>query len=78
MNLSINPKLLIAFTAFLAGALFSFWFFECGEGPSPFVDRNCSDFSTWEKAQAFFEKAGPGDPHHLDGDNDGIACESLR
>lgn len=41
-------------------------------------DRNCSDFSTWEEAQAFFESAGPGDPHGLDRDNDGIACESLR
>ncbi|MHA6347491.1 excalibur calcium-binding domain-containing protein [Roseivivax sp. CAU 1761] len=41
-------------------------------------DRDCSDFRTWEEAQAFFEAAGPGDPHRLDRDNDGIACESLR
>ncbi|MBT5494230.1 MAG: excalibur calcium-binding domain-containing protein, partial [Alphaproteobacteria bacterium] len=26
----------------------------------------------------FFETAKPGDPHRLDGDRDGIACESLR
>ncbi len=41
------------------------------------TDCNCSDFTTWEQAQAVFN-AFPGDPHRLDGDNDGIACESLR
>jgi hypothetical protein len=40
-------------------------------------DRNCRDFRTWAEAQAFFQSAGPGDPHHLDADGDGIACESL-
>ena len=38
-------------------------------------DRNCSDFSTPEAAQVFFEAAGPGDPHGLDRDGDGKACE---
>ena len=41
-------------------------------------DMNCSDFSTWREAQDFFEQAGPGDPHRLDRDGDGIACEGLR
>ena len=40
-------------------------------------DRNCSDFSTQAEAQAFFEQAGPGDPHGLDGDGNGLACEGL-
>ena len=40
-------------------------------------DRNCSDFGSWREAQAFYEAAGPGDPHGLDRDRDGIACESL-
>ncbi len=42
-------------------------------------DRDCGDFDTHEEAQAFFLAAGgPGrDPHRLDGDNDGSACESL-
>jgi len=42
-------------------------------------DKDCSDFATQEEAQAFFtSQGGPGsDPHRLDGDNDGIACESL-
>ena len=42
-------------------------------------DRNCGDFSTWAQAQDFFEGAGgpASDPHRLDGDKDGTACESL-
>jgi hypothetical protein len=40
-------------------------------------DMNCSDFRTRRQVQAFFEPAGPGDPHGLDRDGDGIACESL-
>ena len=40
-------------------------------------DRNCSDFSSQTEAQAFYEAAGPGDPHRLDGNSDGVACESL-
>jgi hypothetical protein len=44
----------------------------------PFVDKNCSDFSDWASAQAFYEANRPGDPHGLDTDHDGIACESNR
>lgn len=41
-------------------------------------DRDCSDFSSQRQAQVFFERHAPArDPHRLDGDNDGIACESL-
>jgi competence protein ComEC len=39
-------------------------------------DLNCSDFATREEAQAVLD-ANPGDPNHLDGEGDGIACESL-
>ncbi|XOB46405.1 MAG: thermonuclease family protein [Candidatus Nealsonbacteria bacterium] len=40
---------------------------------------NCSDFSTHVEAQNVFEYCGgvSNDIHGLDGDNDGIACESL-
>lgn len=40
---------------------------------------NCSDFSTHAEAQSVFEYCGgiDNDIHRLDGDNDGIACESL-
>lgn len=40
-------------------------------------DKDCKDFKTHAEAQAFFESAGPGDPHRLDADGDGLACESL-
>lgn len=42
-------------------------------------DRDCGDFATQQEAQAFFLAAGgpARDPHRLDGDNDGIACEKL-
>jgi len=36
-----------------------------GFGSAAGRDRDCSDFSTWREAQAFFEAAGPGDPHRL-------------
>ena len=39
-------------------------------------DCNCSDFSTQEEAQAVLN-AFKNDPHRLDGDGNGIACESL-
>ncbi len=43
-------------------------------------DKDCSDFSTWRQAQNFYKNhGGPRyDPHRLDADRDGIACESLR
>lgn len=51
-------------------------------GPyDPFgVDRNCSDFTSQSDAQAFFIVAGgpTKDPHRLDGDGNGIVCESLK
>ncbi len=39
-------------------------------------DRDCPDFPSQAAAQRFFERQGPGDPHRLDADNDGIACET--
>ena len=38
-------------------------------------DRDCADFQTPTEAQFFFRQAGPGDPHRLDEDGDGRACE---
>lgn len=37
-------------------------------------DYDCADFSTQAQAQEYLLA---GDPYNLDGDNDGIACESL-
>ncbi len=42
-------------------------------------DRDCSDFATQAEAQQFFIAAGgpQRDPHRLDADHDGVACENL-
>jgi hypothetical protein len=53
--------------------------------PAPVCDcsgniYNCGDFGTHAAAQACYEyclSLGVGDIHRLDGDNDGVACESL-
>lgn len=45
--------------------------------PTGTRERDCSDFDTHRAAQQFFEANQPGDPHRLDGDGDGEACESL-
>jgi ketosteroid isomerase-like protein len=37
-------------------------------------DYNCEDFETQEEAQLYL---APGDPYHLDEDDNGLACESL-
>lgn len=49
---------------------------ETGKGADEY---NCADFSTQPEAQSFFEKVGgvDNDLNRLDGDKDGLACESL-
>lgn len=44
------------------------------------TDRNCADFTTHHQAQTFYERTGGPliDPHDLDRDRDGIACEALQ
>jgi competence protein ComEC len=49
---------------------------EAACGPCAATDCNCSDFDTQAEAQACLD-ADPTDPFNLDGDNDGLACESL-
>jgi endonuclease YncB( thermonuclease family) len=45
--------------------------------PSSAADKDCSDFATQRAAQIFYLKHNPkADPHNLDGEGDGIACES--
>ncbi|WP_430786557.1 thermonuclease family protein [Virgibacillus flavescens] len=43
------------------------------------ADRDCGDFSTHEQAQNFYVAAGgpENDPHRLDRDGEGSACDSL-
>jgi endonuclease YncB( thermonuclease family) len=47
--------------------------------PAQAADRDCSDFATQAEAQAFFiANGGPtADPHRLDSEGDGLACETL-
>ena len=42
-------------------------------------EYNCDDFATQPEAQAFFVKVGgtKNDVNRLDGDNNGVACQSL-
>ena len=42
------------------------------------ADRDCGDFDTQAAAQQFYLDAGgpQSDPHNLDSDGDGVACES--
>lgn len=49
-----------------------------GDIPPPPPDGNydCADFETQEQAQAVLDR-DPSDPHYLDGESDGVACESL-
>jgi hypothetical protein len=42
--------------------------------PTATEDLDCADFATQQEAQAELER-DPSDPHNLDADNDGIACE---
>lgn len=46
---------------------------------NPGDTKNCTDFKTWADANAWFQKYYPyyGDVARLDGDGDGIPCESL-
>jgi endonuclease YncB( thermonuclease family) len=47
-----------------------------GAGGAEAADVDCSDFPTQAAAQRWFDRHGPGDPANLDGDGDGVACES--
>lgn len=44
---------------------------------APGRDYNCSDFSTQAQAQIVLDQTPGADPHGLDQDSDGMACESL-
>jgi endonuclease YncB( thermonuclease family) len=50
-----------------------------GAAPAQAADKDCGDFASQKAAQIFFlEQGGPTyDPHNLDSEGDGVACESL-
>jgi Excalibur calcium-binding domain len=65
----------------LFGAMLSVYMILIAATPSSRVlaqggDLDCNDFQFQEDAQAELE-SDPSDPHNLDNDNDGVACESL-
>lgn len=64
------------FTAAILTAAFA----GIAASPASAGDKDCADFNTWRQAQNFYKKhGGPRkDPHRLDADRDGIACEDLR
>ena len=61
----------------LSGALAAALALAFAAAPATAADKDCADFSSWRQAQKFYKKhGGPRyDPHRLDADNDGIACE---
>lgn len=67
------------FAALLFGALVAGIFTLIGAAPATaIIDKDCSDFDTQAQAQNFFLNNDPAsDPHLLDADGDGIACETL-
>jgi endonuclease YncB( thermonuclease family) len=71
----VQRRTTVLFTvlAVLGGLLF--WF---GQAPASAADMDCGDFSNQKNAQLFYlANGGPTvDPHNLDSDGDGIACES--
>jgi Excalibur calcium-binding domain len=72
--------------AVLVAAVFAFTALAAAPSPTPLPspisvaiagDRDCDDFKNQRRAQRFFKRHHPKrDPHRLDADNDGIACES--
>jgi hypothetical protein len=42
--------------------------------PAQALDYDCADFANQAEAQEYLL---PGDPYNLDGDDDGVACETL-
>ena len=63
----------VATASVLAGATAAIGFDPFGP------DKNCGEFEDWASANAFFIAAGgPGDdPHGLNGNDDGVPCQSL-
>lgn len=65
-----------AILIFLAAALAAGLYFAPQVATAQTGDLDCADFGTQEEAQATFDQ-DTSDPHRLDADDDGIACETL-
>ena len=74
------PARLFSLTVGLAGVCAALLLLGAGpEQAQSAGDVNCSDFPNQAAAQSYFIRHGgpSGDPAGLDGDRDGVACESL-
>ncbi len=67
----MRPRVAVAAGVLACGAALPFAGSAFAQG-----DRDCANFAAQPEAQAFFESQGDNDPHRLDADNDGIACEN--
>lgn len=69
----VKRLVVVPVLALLAGLLALLW-----AGPAQaVVDRDCGDFATQKSAQVFFLQNSPStDPHRLDADGDGVACDA--
>jgi endonuclease YncB( thermonuclease family) len=69
----VKRLVVVPVLALLAGLLALLW-----AGPAQaVVDRDCGDFATQKAAQVFFLLNSPStDPHRLDADGDGVACDA--
>ena len=72
MGLSVRRAFLVGFV--LALSVLSFAALPSAASAS---DKDCADFASQRAAQIFYLRhGGPRyDPHRLDGDDDGVACE---
>ncbi len=69
---------ILAWLGIVMGIAVSYPVFHGGNFASAMErDRDCADFTTQTEAQAFYDEHKPGDPHDLDRDGDGTACEWL-
>jgi hypothetical protein len=82
--MSIAASRLTWVLAIVIGALLVFALLAAGPAsslfPTPtasaFKDKDCKHFDSRKEAQRFFENHRPKkDPHNLDADDDGKACE---
>jgi len=69
----VKRLVVVPVLALLAGLLALLW-----AGPAQaVVDHDCGDFATQKAAQVFFLQNSPStDPHRLDADGDGVACDA--
>jgi Excalibur calcium-binding domain len=65
-----------SFVALVGALVAAAWLLSTAPSAAAQQDFDCGDFATQEEAQAVYDQ-DPSDPYDLDGDGDGIACESL-